>query len=559
MADKTDVQELVRLSDSLFSQRHGLHDLWQAIAENFYVERADFTTDRTTGAAFADHLFGSYPVFARRELGNLIASMLRPRQFKWFGLHVTNEDMDEEKENRDWLEWATGVQWRAMYDPEAMFVSATKMADHDFAAFGNAAIEVGINRRKMALLHRPHHLRDVAWSDDASGTTDTVYRRWKPTARQLYGEYGAKCSAEVKNLATGQGKEPETVVECCQAVIPARSGYTAATNGRQFPWTVIYFEKNTLNVLEEKPEKWFRYVIPRWHKVTGSQYARSPATEIVLPDARTFQVVIRTLREAGEMHVNPPLVGVMDALRSDVQQIPGGFTAIDIEYDERLGEAIRPLEQNPGSMPIGFEIAAALRDDIRLGFFLDKIKLPEVDTKAMTAYEVQKRLEEHIRSASPLFEPIEDEYSIPLCNLDFEILKANGAFGRPEDIPEGLQGANVEFKLRSPLREIEDQAKAGLFADGLQRVIMPAIQLKPEQLANINMTEAVRDALRGLGWPSDWLEDEDMVRMAAEAIAKQQQAQAGVDLLQRGGEAAKSIGEGGANIAGLLTDGRQAA
>src|ERR1041385_7896288 len=145
-------RDLIKMGDGLFSQRSGLMALWQEIAEQLYPERADFTSQRSEGALFADNLFGSYPLLARRELGNSFAAMLRPRNAPWFALHVQDEDQDKDKASREYLEWATQVQWRAVYDPEAKFVEATKQADHDVATFGNGVIWAGLNSDRSALL-----------------------------------------------------------------------------------------------------------------------------------------------------------------------------------------------------------------------------------------------------------------------------------------------------------------------------------------------------------------------------------------------------------------------
>ena len=535
------VEEILRQASLALGQRTNLLNLWQSIADNFYPERADFTEDHTEGEEFADHLFGSYPVLARRELGNLFGTMLRPRSLKWFSLHLADDKADKVLPVRSYLEYLDGVQWRAMYDPVAQFVNATKAADHDYAAFGNTVLEAFLSKDRTHLVHKTHHLRDCAWSENYEGEIDTLYRECSPTARQLVSEYPDKVSSDTKKLLKDN---PERTVKCIQAVIPERN-YSPDPDKKSRkikPWTVFYIEKENKNVLEEVGEDWFRYCVPRWHKVTGTPYARSPATEVVLPDARTFQVVVRTLREAGELHVNPPMLGVTEALRSDVMAYPGGLTAVDIEYDGDLKNVLAPLTQDSRSMPIGFEIAAALRDDIRLGFFLDKIKLPDVNARQMTAYEVSKRLEEHIRSASPLFEPIEDEYNARICNLDFSILQFYGAFGRPEDAPEELNGANVEFKIRSPLREVQDQAKAGVFGDGLERIIVPAMQLDPAQVANVNITQSVRDSLTGLGWSAEWLNPVEAVEAAQEAQQQKQEMGENIETMRQGGEAGRAVG-----------------
>ncbi len=506
----TRARDLIKMGDSLFAQRTSLLTLWQEIAENFYPERADFTTRRGRGQEFAAHLFSSFPAIARRELGNLFAAMLRPRGARWFSLHVRNEALDQTDAVRRALEYMTDIQRRAMYDPAAQFTRATREADHDFAAFGQAVIEADINSDGTALIHRCHHIRDCAWSENAEGVVDVLHRNWSPTARQLMALWPETASEEVKRAFR---TDPETTFACRRIVVPARLYDEGRTDGGQarFPFVSLYVEMASETVLEEAGRAWFGHVVPRWQTVSDSQYARSPATELVLPDARTLQAVVRTLREAGEKFVDPPMIAVQEALRSDVALYAGGLTWADVEYDERLGEVLRPLTQDRGGMPIGFEIAQALQKDVRHGFFLDKIQMPEIDAGKMTAFEVRRRIEEHIRAAAPLFEPIEQEYNAPLCMLDFAILRAHGAFGPPEAMPPELLDAEVHFTFSSRLADAADEGQAAIFAEGLA-VVDQAAALDPAQKANVNVTEAARDSLRALGWPAKWLNDEQAVR-----------------------------------------------
>jgi len=47
-------RELIKMGDGLFNQRSGLMSLWQMVAEQIYVERADFTSNRSEGSSFAE-------------------------------------------------------------------------------------------------------------------------------------------------------------------------------------------------------------------------------------------------------------------------------------------------------------------------------------------------------------------------------------------------------------------------------------------------------------------------------------------------------------------------
>lgn len=551
MADSR-AKELIQQADRLFTGAKLRNSLWQEIAENFYPERADFDTRRTAGEETQDHLFGSFPPLARRELANLFASMLRPRAINWFSLHVGDEDRDEDKQARTYLEYMDGVMRRAMYDPDARFVPVTRMADHDFATFGNCVLEVGLNSKRDALLYRNHHLRDCVWSENADGQVDSLYRQFDWTARQLVGLFGNKVSSEVQKAFKD---EPDRKFKICHMSVPGRVYKPDRGGKREMPWTVLYVEKDTETVLEETPEPWFRFAVPRWHCEPGTPYAISPATTSILPDARTFQVVIRTLREAAEMAVNPATAGVADAFRSDAEFLPGGFTAIDAEMAEQMGgvdKLFAPVYggMNGGELRPAFEIAAALRDDIRLGFFLDKVNLPDINTKTMTAFEFQQRMREHIRQSAPLFEPVADEYNARVCELTFEVLQSVGAFGPREDIPEALSGQRVEFDIRSPLYEAEGQAKSGLFAHVLQTVIGPAMQVDPAQAAQFNLTEAVRDSMQGLDVPAEWLNAIEDVQKAQAALAEQKKMQAGIEAMGAGGEAGKAVGDAMQSLAG---------
>lgn len=522
-------RDLVKMGDGLFSGRQSLLNLWQETAEHFYPQRADFTTTRELGYNWAENLFSSYPTAASRELSNLIATMLRPRGTEWFALHAKDERIDEDEDARRELERRTRIQRKAMYDPMAALVRATKEADRDFANFGQAVIEVSENPLVPGLLHTTHHLRDCAWAENVAGQVDVMHRKWMPTARDLKDKFENTDKGVHRNVVNLCKEDPFRKVTCRHIVVPSRLYDYEDKNGRKFPFVSLYIDCENEHLLEEVPRNWFGYVVPRWATISGSQYAYSLATDLVLPDARTVQSVVRALLEAGEKYVDPPMIAVGEAIRSDMALYAGGVTWVDEAYDEKLGEVLRPLSQDKGGMPIGFEIAAGLREDIRHGFFLDRIQLPAFDAN-MTAYEVKRRLEEHVRAAAPLFEPIEQEYSQPLCEVDYAILDANGTFGDVRQVPQALQGADVEYRFESPLQDMEDRGKAAMFAEGLN-LIGQVAEADPSQIEHANLDEGTRDSLRGIGWPEDWINRMDDVLARRQQAAEQAQAQQAMEAM----------------------------
>lgn len=530
----SDLKELVARSEYLLGKKTDINTLWQTIADNFYVERATFTVTRSLGTEFADHLMTSQPLMMRRELGNQFSGLLRPTSKDWF--HVIVEGTAKDLEVRRWLAWATGVQKRAMYDLDASFVRATKEGDHDFAAFGQCAISVELNPDRDGLLYRCWHLRDMAWCEGANRQVNTVVRRWKPTAYDLKNTF----KNVHQKVLDACAKDPYQEFNVRHIVVPADQ--YAGERKWKTKFVSVFVDVDNMHCLEEVGSHTMPYVIPRWQTVSDSQYSYSPATVCALPDARLLQAMTLTLLEAGEKAVNPPMVGVQTALRSDLQIFPGGFTAVDAAYDERLGEVLRPLGQDKSGLPFGIEVRDDIIKSLTEAFYLNKLNLPPVDGAKMTAYEVSKRIEEYIRQVLPLFEPLETDYNGALCERTFDILLRNGAFGNPDSMPEALSGKKIDFKFESPLHDAEDRQKASVFVEA-QGLVSQAAQMDPSANGLIKVPDAAREALLGLGLNPDFIRTEEEMAEVQAAEAEKQGQQQMLSTLAQGAEIMKTAGE----------------
>lgn len=535
----TDAKSLKERGDRLFSQKRPLDLRNQEIADQFYPERADFTVSRDVGDEFASHMLTGYPAMVRRELGNSIGSMLRPKSKHWF--HMTVEGLEDDHAAKEWLEAKTGVQRRAMADRVANFARATKEGDHDFSTFGGCCISTEVNRRDNALLYRSWHLRDMAWAEDAYGALAEYHRNWtQPTAAMLAMMFGENAMHDnVKQMLRDPKKKHEKV-KCRHVTIEAE--HYDATKRFRTPWVSLYIDCDNEHVIEERGS-WTRvYTVPRWATVSGSQYPYSPAALIALPDARLVQAMTLTLLDAGERTVAPPMIGVTEAIRGDMNVYPGGFTAVDAEYDERLGEVLRPLAIDARGLTFGVDMLDRTAAQLREAFYLNALGLPPRGGPDMTAFEVGQRVQEYIRQATPLFEPMEPEYNGGLCEITFETLFREGAFGPVSDIPESLSNADVQFRFESPLTEAVERQKGQTFLEA-QGMLAAAAQSDPSVMEIMDFGETLRDVLEGVGVPTKWTRSKDEVDAAREAQAQQQAMAQALAAAQQGAEAAKTFGE----------------
>lgn len=543
--DRTITEPLRRLleqSERLFSQRENLNSFWQECALNYYPEVATFTGERELGEEYADHLTTSYPLLARRALGDAISALLRPVNLDtnspgiWFSLHLQNPQF-EDQDGLRWMDWATEVMRRAMYDRVSQFLKATRMTDHGFVTFGQWPLSVGYSRRGDSLVYRAWHLRDVAWCENGQGEIAYMTRRWKAKAIEVVGVFGADASDKVRDKLAD---EPFSEVDCRHIVISSEEYGEFRTRK---PWISIWIDKTNEHVMRYEASDSRTYIIPRWVGIPCSQYATSPAVTASLPDARLLQAMALTLLDASEKFADPPMAAVQEALRADVNLFPGGITYLDAEYDERLGEALRPVYQPTAgqSLTSAFQMQADLREQLSRAFYLDSLALPQITgSREMTAYEVGARMSEWIRRAMPIFESIEYEYNALLCEETFGLMMRAGAFGPAESMPESLSGQNVNFKFESPLHESADQRKAQKLMSA-SAILMQTTQIEPKTAPMLNATVALREVLNGTCPPSWVRSDEEMQNILAQQQADAQGQQT-LQGMMAGAAAAKDMG-----------------
>jgi hypothetical protein len=531
-------KELAERAGQLQGERKAMLTLWQEIAENFYPQRADFIVNRYIGEEFAEHLYSSYPILVHRDLSSSLAAMLRPRQKEWFEL-VAEEQETCTRDSKIWMEWATKRMRMAMYDRRAQLPRATSQADADYAAFGQCVIqrEINWNTEKPHLLYRNWHLRDCAWAEMADGSIGEIYIKWKPTIKQLKEQFGE--DALHQNLKNKSGTQDLQKAYCMRAAVSTDVYQGENGQGKGYPWMMVCLDMQNRCVIHETPAQSHGITLPRWQTVSGSQYAYSPCTVAGLPDARLLQAMSLTLLEAGEMSVRPPMIATQDAVRSDIQLFSGGITWADVEYDERKGDVLRPINQDRRGLPMGYESAERQMAMLAEAFYINKLTLPPPQGD-MTAFEVGQRVEEYVRAALPLFEPMEHEYNGQLCEDTFDGLLRAGVFGSVQDMPPDLQGREVHFKFVSPLHDAIERKEASVFLESSE-LIAAAMEMDPSAMAHFDVGMSLRGALEGIGVSTKNIRPLDDVKAINQANAEQAQMEEAAELAKTGGSAMASM------------------
>jgi len=551
------VQDVVRIGDKLFSDRYPIMTLWQVQAENFHVMRADFTRQRYISEEFGSFLMTSMPALCHRELQDAFSTMLRPRGQQWFHAKTDSENVNNDRDAKVWLDWASRTQRNAMYDARANFVRASKEGDGDFIAFGNAAITREIVDYEH-FLYQAWHLRDIAWDQGLTGAVNNVHFDWKPQARQLAERKKWTLSPKVLELANSRDQQAFREIKCRRMILRADEYDLPAAQTRGKPWVSVYVDCENETIMEEIALRTKPVTISRWATggtMYGKQYAYSPAAIYALPDGRMLQQIVLSMLTSAEMANFPPLIAVGESINGAVNLYAGGITQADADYDERTGEVLRSLDLRFDGIKYGAEQLDRLERNLQKTWYLDKIKFPEI-TKDMTAYEASKLWDNFISGALPLFEPVEIEFNAAICEGTFEDMMDRGAFGPVRDMPAILRGRDINWQFDTPITVAAEKALVGAFQAFVQTLVEGA-QVDPDVVLNADMNTATREALGGTGSPAKWLYSTDKVKQLQAqkqqekaAAAAAQQVATGADVATRVGNAAQSAGDAAQSLQG---------
>lgn len=539
MADMN-ADELIRLSERLFSKKLSLDSLRQRLADEFFPERANFLVERVDGNEYQRNSYESVPAYNRRTLADAIGALTRPKQQTWMKVRPEDEALHTDRALA-WCDWATGQIHKLLYSRKGNFHRSMRMGDNDIVSFGDGVVSISEAADRSG---RPmfdwHHLRDCAWTRNREHECDVFHRKWKIEIREFAKKWGAD------KLPDGKKKVLETdpfqEIEVRHICMPSGryDGYkTLASKGK--PWVSIYICPESRSILREGGYFEFPYIVRPWEMNDYSPYGYSPAAMLGLCDARLLQSQAAVILDAGERVVNPPLVATQEAVLGGVNNYAGSITWLDPEYDERLGQALRPLE-TVGNLNIGLEMKVDTREVLAAVWYINKLNLPS--DKDMTAYEVGERVSEYIRSIGPVIEPFETHNQMVLDNV-FQMALRLGKLGAYQDIPPEIRGADIGFEIEGPVRAAFNRQKTVKVGETLQGAATAAQLFGPSVLDNFDADELARDAAKGVGGEQKWLKPIEVVaqkRQAdAEAAAKQQQMQEAAQAIDMAKHAASAI------------------
>jgi hypothetical protein len=531
--------------DALTSDRGTWEVNWQEILDYVMPRKADVVTLRTKGEKRTEVLFDSTAVTANNLLAASLQGTLTSPSLPWFSIKLRDEEINENRDVQLWLEDTA----RRMYDTfnETNFNTEVHEMYLDLCSIGTGAlfVEEGNKGYDIDGIHfNCLHIAEYYIQENINGKVDTLYRKYKLTARQAVQEFGEKNVGE--KILTAAKEKPDQKFNFIHAVEPTED-YKRATgkSSTKLPYHSCHVCEEDKMVVRTGGYNEFPYLVPRWSKATGEIFGRSPSYN-ALPDIKTLNKAVEIGLKAWAKAIDPPLLVQDDGVIGRVRTTPAGITVV------RNDGAIKPL-QIGSNWQITDLKENQLRTAIRQAYYSDQLQLQE--GPQMTATEVQVRYELMQRLLGPTLGRFQSEFLNPLIERVFGIMYRAGAL-LPE--PSVVRGSKIDVEYVGPLARSQRMEEA-VAIERLYQLAMNIAQVDPAIMDNIDHDEAVR--LRGklLGVPKTVLRGKDQVDEMRNArveqqqmaqMAQQQQAQA--QAMKTQAEASKTMSD--PNVQAMLGD-----
>ena len=501
-------------------------DHWQEILDYVMPRKADIVFTRTKGQKRTEILFDSTAITASNLLAASLQGTLTSPSMQWFYLKVRNEEFNENREVQLWLEDSA----KRMYNVfnESNFNTEVHEMYLDLVSIGTGAlfVEEGNKGFQESGVHfNTMHIAEYYIQENVSGYIDTLYRKYKLSARQAVQEFGEDNVGE-KVLEAAKDK-PDKMFNFIHAVEPLEDYERALGKGAtKLPFHSCHVCEEDKMTVRAGGYNEFPYLVPRWSKATGEIYGRSPSYN-ALPDIKTLNKAVEIGLKAWAKAIDPPLLVQDDGVIGKVRMTPGGITVV------RSDAAIKPL-QIASNWQVTDLKENQLRTAIRQAYYSDQLQLQ--DGPQMTATEVQVRYELMQRLLGPTLGRFQSEFLNPLIERVFGIMLRANAF---LPAPEMLEGQSVDVEYVGPLARSQKMEEA-VAVERLYQLAMQVAQVDPSIMDIINHDEAIRTRAALLGVPKSILKSVVEVDQMRQDRAMQEQMQQEIAMQQQQASATAS-------------------
>lgn len=523
------IKKSIERHELMVRERQQNDSLFQELKELVRPDTADFYGGSSRAMDARRKIFDGTASWSSEQLASGLHSYNSSPVDRWFALTVAGIPYDTlEYESRLWLEQTSEILYANYCDPVASLNPALHEAYLDIAVFGTAVVFQWYDVAARRLMFRSFPLADC-WIDEASdGTVNRIHRRVKWSVEKIEEEFGELPPKLAKVKAEDRAKEEYSVIHCVYPNNDFNPGYRDAKSRR---FTSLYLCLETEEQLgEQGAYDWMPYHTPRWTKLSGERYGRSPALS-VLPEIRMVNAMSKTVIKAAQKMVDPALQVPDDGFLLPLRQDPGGLNF------KRPGTEDITTMPTAQRIDIGVDMIEQRRDMIRRGFYVDWLIRPQKKER-QTLGEISDDRNQMLSMMGPVVGRLQAELLGPCVRYSYFLLDRHGDLSPP---PQEVAQRRMDIAYLSPAA----RAQSSVRGQGMNMFVDRLVQLQPI------MPESL-DAIEGpafLSTLADYMDVPRSVLSSPQSLASKQKARAEQQQMQMALEAAPAVGSAAKDLA----------
>lgn len=542
MKDDSRALQYIKRYQNLESERGTWDSLWQDISDYVLPRKSEITEEKTADVdGFTDRIYDTTAAEANMTLAAGQFDYLISG--KWFEYNPEGT----EKVTADVRRWYQQCTQIAL---EELNRSNFSLEMHelflDRGGFGTAGILIEEGKRS-SLYFLNLDIGTYAIDEDIEKQVDTVYRKFKLTARQAVEKFSNPTDylpEKLKKAAEEGGKEADEKFTFLHCIEPRRERDMKRKDGVNKPVASIYVcmtgDKGTIvreSGYDEMPVAVTRYL--RWGQ---NKYGYCPSI-MALPVIKQVNMIEKYMDALAELSAFPRVL-IPEDMDGDVDLRASGVTLFDPNNPNGL-----PKEwATQGRYDIGKDRSEEKRMFINSAYHVDLFRALADRDKTMTATEVLELVEEKLINFSPTFARLKVELFDQILTRVFSILYRAGRFPDP---PAGVFDATPTGESVLRLPAVSYTSKMAMAMKALENknflqfldMTVGLLGIKPEAADWINGDGAIQKMAANIGVSPDFMNDEETVDTIRQARAEAEQAQAAMAAAREGSEVARNLGQ----------------
>lgn len=471
----------------------------------------------TKGEKRTQELYDSTAAVALGRFSSILDSLLTPRDQTWHRLRPTNPDLQKIREVMVWFDEVNRLLFRYRYGAKANFSAHNQTTFMSLGAYGTGTLFVDELAGEPGLRYKNCHLSEIYLDENHQGIVDTVYRKFKMTARQIAQKWPDSMPDRIREAAKTR---PEREFEIIHCVRPRQDRDPERADFRGMAFASYYVSIEGKVMLSEGGYTSMPYLATRYEQIPGEKYGRGPAMD-VLPAIKTLNEQKKTVLTQGHRAVAPVLIAHDDGVLDTFSMKPGSINAGGVTADGRPLVHALPV----GSIAIGKDLMDDERAVINDAFLVTLFQIL-TETPSMTATEVMERTREKGILLAPTLGRQQSEYLGPMIERELDLLGRLGLLPPP---PPVLLEAAGEYRVEydSPLSRVQRAEEASGLMRSLEATLnVVNVTQDPAPLDFYNWDAIIPELNEIHGVPAKWVKSLDEVQAIRQQRAEAANAQA---------------------------------